>query len=483
MKVDIGAVLEEFNRIPEENFSNGKLFKYIRDSVKGDDSALEQYLKIGYIVAESRVGMSKEDFYSRWETFCKNVPEEKAVEPEKPKKVPLTIERLSDELQSQGYYIRMNVLTHEVEVSSEYDDEIDFSGMVTIMHSWLRGTKPFYTGVTFDNLSAYALEIAKMRKYNPVLDYLNDIPWDGVDRTEELYSLMGITDDLSKRLIWSWFLQGIALLHNTEKKRIPAEGVLVLVGKQGCGKTSLIERFAIRPEWFVRGAAINSNDKDTFRRACSGWIIELGEVETTFKSDIDMLKNFITSDFDVYRVPYGRSDVKYARRSNLAATCNSNRYLIDQTGNRRWWTIPIEKNIKYEDIQRFDVVQLWREALAAYKAAGPGCFRLSSAEYDQLQERNNKALKPVKAEDEIADILESAKLHQRDFKYLDITITDWRGYFSSLKKYDTHTIGIALKKLGIEQARKKSDGRVTRLYNLPVWKTVPSSYDTESEAV
>ena len=91
--------------------------------------------------------------------------------------------------------------------------------------------------------------------------------------------------------------------------------------------------------------------------------------------------------------------------------------------------------------------------------------------------RNSRALKPVKAEEEISDILGAAQSHPTDYKFLNITITDWKNYHSSLKKYDTHTIGLALKKLGIEQKRIRTGAR---LYSLPVWKNAPSSYDSEA---
>lgn len=486
LSLDFMDYVNQYMALEEESFRDDSLF----DSFPADDE--ESARVAARITAVQKGFMSAEEFDSIYNDYKKRketglkVYQAVTVEPpakqetaKKQQKIPLTIERLADELQSQGYYIRMNVLSHDIEIQSvDESEEIDFSGMITKMHSFLRGEKSFYTGVTFENLSAYAVEIAKSRKYNPVLEYLDSVEYDGKNHFKELFELMGIMEDgLSESLVIKWFLQGIALLHNTEQKHIPAEGVLVLVGKQGCGKTSLIERFAIKPEWFVRGAAINSNDKDTYRRACSGWIIELGEVETTLKSDIDMLKNFITNDYDVYRVPYGRSDLKYARRSNLAATCNSDRYLIDQTGNRRWWTVPIDINIPYSDIQQLDIVQLWKQALDIYNTVGKDCFRLSPDEYDDLNERNSRALKPVKAEEEIADIFGAAQSHPTDYKFLNITITDWKNYHSSLKKYDTHTIGLALKKLGIEQKRIRTGAR---LYSLPVWKNASSLYDNEA---
>lgn len=386
---------------------------------------------------------------------------------EKKDKTPITIESLADEYEGLGIIVRLNEITHEIEVNSD-DPNLDYSSLITTTHSFLKGTKGFYTGVTFDNLQAYTAEIAKRNKYNPVLNYLKSIQYDQADHFGDLYSLMGIPeeDSLSRTLIKKWFYQGIVLLHNTENKHVAAEGVLTLVGPQGCGKTSLIEMFAIKPEWFARGATLNPNDKDTIRRCCSRWVIELGEVETTLRSDIEALKNFITNDIDVYRVPYGRTDLKYARRSNLAATCNSDRYLIDQSGNRRWWTVPINRTISHYEISRFNIDQLYAQALTECQCRGKNCFRLLPWEYDFLNSRNQKALKPIKAEDEVHDILEAAEMYRDDYKYVDITVTEWKTYHEGLKKYDSGTIGKVLKKFGIRQRQNGTE----RLYSLPIWK-------------
>lgn len=397
----------------------------------------------------------------------------KAVPIEKRSKEPITIESLAEEYASLGVCVRLNDITHDIEVESSNPD-LDHPSLITTTHSYLKGSRSFFTGVTFDSLQAYTAEIAKRNRFNPVLDHLYGIQYDGQDHFQDLYDLMGIESDdsISRALIRKWFYQGIVLLHNSESSHVSAEGVLTLVGPQGCGKTSLIEKFAIKPEWFLRGATLNPDDKDTIRRCCSRWIVELGEVETTLRRDIEALKNFITNDYDIYRVAFGRFDLKHARRTNLAATCNSDRYLLDQTGNRRWWTVPISKTISHSDIEIFPIEQLHAQALADVRIRGNSCFRLSPWEYDALNSRNQKALKPIKAEDEIHDILTAAELYPDDYKFVDITPTDWKSYHSGIKHYSSEIIGKALKKLGVPQ---KSNGS-KRLYSLPIWKEASTIY-------
>jgi len=405
--------------------------------------------------------------------FIQKVDPGRYISAQKPERAPITIEDLEDEYEERGISLKLNLITHEIEVISD-DPDMDLPSLITTTHSSIRGNKPNFTGVTFDTLSAYSEEIAKKSKFNPVLEYISGIEYDGKDHIKDLCELMGLDkeDQLSRALVRKWFIQGVVLLHNTESEPIPAEGVLTLQGPQRCGKTSLIEKFSIKPEWFARGASLNSKDKDTLRRCCTRWIIELGEVETTLRSDIEALKNFITSSYDQYRLPFGHFDLNYARRANLAATCNSDKYLIDQTGNRRWWTVPITKFISYSDIQAFPIAQLWAQALRIYRDEGADSFRLTAEEHEALNERNNKALKPMKAEDEVNDVIEAAKQYPHEYKWVNITVTAWKQYHAGLKNFDSSTIGKALKKIGITQ---KQDG-CDRLYRLPVWKEASSIY-------
>lgn len=476
---DLGEYLDGLNigHSAPENYKTGR--KWILDkcvfdaSHQAPDAAVFQYAD-GVLAYRCLHNSCKDKHFAQ---FIQKVDPDRYISAQRPEKAPITIEDLEDEYEERGISLRLNLITHEIEVVSDEPD-LDYPSLITTTHSILKGTRPNYTGVNFETLGAYSEEIAKKCRYNPVLEFLNGIDYDGRDHLSELFELMGLDggDKLSRKLIRKWFLQGIALLHNTESKPISAEGVLTLQGPQRCGKTSLIEKFAIRPEWFARGAALNPNDKDTIRRCCSRWIIELGEVETTLRSDVEALKNFITNDVDVYRVPYGRTDLKYARRSNLAATCNSDRYLLDQTGNRRWWTVPITTFINYADIQTFPIVQMWAQALQTYHEEGADCFRLTGEEHDDLNERNSKALKPLKAEDEVKDILKSAEVDSWRYKWVNITVSEWKDHFDALRKFDSGTIGKALAKLNLQQRPNGKD----RLYCLPVWSGAAGKYNQDN---
>ena len=204
-----------------------------------------------------------------------------------------------------------------------------------------------YCGAGSKDIERFVANVARNNSYNPVLDMISSIQWDGRSRINDLCTLMRLDDDdaLSKTLVFKWLLQTVAMLFNENdapagKQPFGAEFVLCLTSpRQGIGKTSLLRAMALQNEWFKEGASIDDRDKDTVRRCITTWITELGELESTMKSDISKLKAFITQSYDEYRLPYGHADVARVRHTSLAATCNSTKFLLDPTGNRRFGTV------------------------------------------------------------------------------------------------------------------------------------------------
>ena len=80
-----------------------------------------------------------------------------------------------------------------------------------------------------------------------------------------------------------------------EREGFKARGVLVLQGHQAIGKTSWLAALVPKgSDWFLDSVALDPEDKDSVKRAISHWIIELGELEATFKkADINKLKDMV----------------------------------------------------------------------------------------------------------------------------------------------------------------------------------------------
>lgn len=384
----------------------------------------------------------------------------------------LTIEALREEMSELGCTVALNSITGEFVTTMNGCEDCNLDYLTSFLISNLVGR---YSMVT-STIDRYLSFIAKDNEFNPVDDFFKTLKWDQKDRLEELADIIGISkdDSLSFNLLHKWLFQCVALVRNNPKSPIAAEGVLVFTGVQGAGKTSFFRKLSINPnEWFCEGATINTNDKDTTRRAITHWITELGELGSTFrKADLDMLKSFITQPRDEYRLPYARSDQRRPRRSSFAATCNDTQFLRDETGNRRWFTIPFTNAHAYEQIEAFDAKQLWAQIVEEYDCVlecgvpeVSRSFRLTPSEREELDRRNSHHMVYIKGEHEVRDVL--AKAEKLNWKNSWVTITAWKEMNligDTLKRFSSSELGRVMQKLGIQSKKPKNSMH----YYLPV---------------
>ena len=83
------------------------------------------------------------------------------------------------------------------------------------------------------------------------------------------------------------------------------------------------------------------------------------------RNEIETVKAFITRLYEQYRPSYGRHEVRFPRQCVFAGSTNDDTYLVDTTGNRRFWVIACAR-VDLEAMKR-DRDQLWAEAAARYR--------------------------------------------------------------------------------------------------------------------
>ncbi len=381
-----------------------------------------------------------------------------------------TPERLQAALDEMGKAVCYNEIAHRIVFSgweTDGGENLD-SNIVALIYSELQGRfKNCNPSIVGDYLSVCAAR----RSFNPVLEVLaeNYLDWDKVDRLPDVYNILGLSpdDELSHTLVKKWLYQGVSLAcFNRSDEPFGADGVLVLVGRQGIGKTSFFRKIAVKPDLFCEGLALDFRDKDSLVKASSYWICELGEIEATMKADIPRLKAFLTQAVDEIRRPYARAATRAIRRTSLCASCNSTRFLVDETGNRRFWTVPVEQ-IDLDALERLDAVQLWYQIYIAVLLSGVQSFRLTREEQQALAERNAAHEKTLKGEDEISDILSECDTDFYSILWEEMTVTKFKESHDSLKSFTLQQLGRALDHLGIEMKLRKVDGKTQKLRYLP----------------
>ncbi|MBR0882912.1 hypothetical protein JQ608_38480 [Bradyrhizobium liaoningense] len=220
------------------------------------------------------------------------------------------------------------------------------------------------------DVPSFLASIADDTPYNPVTDFITSKPWDGRSRFEDLLQTVqtkpGFDRALLALLVRRWLISAVAAA--AKPSGFWSKGVLVFQGDQSLGKTSWF-RALLPPQMrdLVKvDASIDPANKDTIISAVSHWLVELGELDGTLrKADIARLKGFISQDVDQFRRPYARAEEKFPRRTVFFASVNPEQFLADDTGNVRWWTIPVVGINHGHDI---DMQQLWAEAYTWYEA-------------------------------------------------------------------------------------------------------------------
>lgn len=391
----------------------------------------------------------------------------------------LTLLHLEDMLTTRGVKVKYNEVLHDIDVEGVFSTGTlrgrvltseDVNSIIEFLFDLARAVYN-YKQVTRAGIRSYLRELALKNRYNPILEHFNQSRWDGQDHLQKVYDALGVKDDLQKILILKWFWQGHALLRNDGT--ISPAGILVFQGPQGIGKTTFFSKAALQARWFGQGSIVSGVDKDLIRRTVSHFISELGELSGTLsRTDRNLLKIFVDRTKDTYRLPYDSTDTVHARRTNLCATVNENVFLVDPTGNRRFWTICL-KSINKALINSIDFTQVWLQVWEQYAKDDLLGFRLTEEELSAVNNVNTQYEKSLEGEDEVRDIFSSDEV---EYKYATVSV--FKEAWPILHKYTARQLGMILDRLQIKQNiktvkegyRKYKTGRY-RALPLPIYKS------------
>jgi len=295
-----------------------------------------------------------------------------------------TIENLAEICRRLNVTVRYNVISKEEEIlipNSAFSVDNRQNASIAWLASWCARFR-----MASDKLGDYVTYLADQNQFNPVAQWITSKPWDGVSRLPQLYATITSTDEpLKETLMRRWMLSAVAAA--VEPEGVSAHGVLVLQGSQYLGKTKWFKSLVPASLGVLQdGMLLNPTDRDSVKKAVGFWLVELGELDATFrKSDIAALKSFLTLKNDILRRAYARKESTYARRTVFFGSVNPKQFLHDPTGNRRYWTI---EATHIDHSHSIDMQQVWAEVYAMYQA-GEGYYLLPD-EMDRLNGHNEE---------------------------------------------------------------------------------------------
>jgi len=152
----------------------------------------------------------------------------------------------------------------------------------------------------------------------------------------------------------------------------------ILSGDQGARKSSF---------WSVLGGPFFSDSlgdlssKDDLLKLHRSWIMEWAELDhVTSRKHAGQIKSFLTTQSDLFRAPYGKAVEHTPRRGIIVGSTNRTEgFLVDDTGNRRFWVIPTTRH-EAEPIDTGTLAAerdaIWSAAVHAHRAGEPNYLPL-----------------------------------------------------------------------------------------------------------
>ena len=307
--------------------------------------------------------------------------------------------------------------------------------------------------------------IADNNAYHPAKDYLDKVYLENKDKVDvnNLVYLKELADTLITEsnfpekfkitLLRCWLISCIHAA--TQSSGFHSEGIIVLQGAQGSRKTSWFRSLVPDQALFSEGENLNPSDKDSVDKNTKFWIVEWGEIASTYKRDLDGLKAFITKKTDTFRESYGRYTKSFPRRTIFGGSVNEEKFLKDDTGDRRTWMIPLKKintyNTKHRDL-------LWTEIYSFIKNNSNDSEKirwwLTKEEEKELSELQTIHIVWTTKEDQVRAHFDWSKTPSRYKTVLEI--------YEEMNKPNvlgTHIIGQTFNKLKLESKQGRANVR------------------------
>ena len=187
----------------------------------------------------------------------------------------------------------------------------------------------------FEDVRRAVPVIAHENQTNCLQEWLSSLNWDTQPRLSHLLST-GFGAEVSEyhsRVGECWLISMIA---RAMKPGCKVDTLPVFEGNQGAYKSSGLR--ILGGELFTE-CHEQITSKDFYSVLAGRWLVEISEMHSFSKAEVNRIKGIISNQSDRYRVPYDRYSSDHPRQSVFAGTTNEEEWHNDDTGGRRFWPV------------------------------------------------------------------------------------------------------------------------------------------------
>jgi len=369
---------------------------------------------------------------------------------EKRKQVEIKVDKfsLTENYLNLYYDLKFNIVKNELEIKAKKSKEFKiFNENNLYVELNKKGIK-----MSMNNLLAL-MRSDFVKKDDPIEHYFNNLPgWDGRDYISELANFIKTKDDhLFAYHLKKWLVRLVAtaldpLYFNKQ--------ILVFVSQTQNNGKSTLSRFFCPPALKDYMAENISLDKDSRILMAKSILINMDELSTFSKDDINSLKAFFSKVQINERLPYDRKNTVLPRRCSFIGSTNQLEFLKDETGSARWLCFEVNSiDWRYSELVNID--NIYSQAYSLYKS-GSFDYEMTFDDIQENEKRNRQFYVSTIEKDLIEKYFENDEQREPQNFY---QATDVLGKLQDLEKrkfnLNNVKVGKALTAIGFERIKYK----------------------------
>ena len=372
---------------------SSKLFTEAKDNIDKQSSALEEICsllaampaskQLGYVEQLGKVYKPKKRWEAVLESAIKARKKEEKENDREPESEQIPQVTMVEKFIEEKFDIRYNDISNQFEFKKKEDGEYGVLNENTIYRQLQKAHIRYSMADILALLkSDFTLHI------NPVRDYFNALPeWDQqYDHINKLADYIHLhnpgDDDRFRRMFKKMFVRSIACSFEVDFNK---QAFIFVHEKQNSGKTTFC-RWLCPPQLQDYYTENINTDKDSLIALTENFIINLDELSTLSKFEINALKSVMTKSRIKVRIPYDRRPCILQRRCNFVGSTNRIEFLTDETGNSRWVCFLIDE-IDWDYSKDMDINKVWAQAYYLFKK-GDFNYQLTNIEIIENDKAN-----------------------------------------------------------------------------------------------